>query len=67
MSRPAAGADRRHPHPAQLLEFAERHTTRLRYLLRLVDWLRAEYPGSVDELVPQLRDVYRRKQRELPF
>ncbi|MCE2909400.1 MAG: hypothetical protein LW712_11210 [Burkholderiaceae bacterium] len=63
----AAGAERRHPQPAELLEFVRRHAMTLRYIEATAAWVRDTYPASAGELVPKLRELYAERRQKLPY
>lgn len=50
---------KRHEHPDALLDLCRRHGDAF-YVRQTAEWLRLNYPGSADELVP-LRAMYRDK------
>ena len=54
---------RRHPHPDLLISAVSRPESDSHYVWRNAEMIKREYPGSVDELLPRLRKVYREKYR----
>jgi hypothetical protein len=54
-----AGGER-HQQPDALLDLCRRHGDAF-YVRQTAEWLRRNYPGSADELLPQLRAMYSEK------
>lgn len=50
-----------HPNEKQLLDFLKRPDQSADYVRKTVVWLKEEYPGSVQKLLPILREIYREK------
>ena len=53
------GSGRTHDDEAALIAFAKQSMT-ADYVKRLADWVKKEYPGSADRVIPELRAVYAR-------
>ena len=58
---PATAPGRCHPHPARLVEFLRRPEHDCHYVWRNAEMVKRDFPGSTDELLPQLRALYREK------
>jgi hypothetical protein len=56
-----ATGDRIHPSPNELLTFCARKDQSADYVRRTADWIKTEYPGSTEALLPRLRKIYRDK------
>lgn len=58
MAKPGA----EHPHPERLLVFCERMGLEVgrNYVARTAEFIKANYPGSADSLVPKLREIYKK-------
>lgn len=52
-----------HQHPDVLLEDARKSAT-ARFVMLTAEWVKQEYPGSADKLIPELRKIYRQKKAE---
>lgn len=51
---------RRHPHEQHLIEFAKKSLTE-EYLKTLADFVKREYPGSAEAVLPKLQEIYVQK------
>lgn len=58
-----ATGERTHPSPYELLTFCARKDQSADYVRRTADWIKTEYPGSAEALLPRLRKIYREKPR----
>lgn len=52
-----------HPHPDRLVEFLQRREHDSFYVWRNAEMIKRDFPGSVDNLLPRLRALYRTKYR----
>lgn len=50
-----------HPDEKSLLKFLERKDQTADYVRRTAEWIKEEYPGSAERLIPLLRKIYKAK------
>lgn len=53
-----------HPAEAEYLRFLQRQDQSSDYVRRSAEWIKDTYPGSVDTLLPKMRQLYKEKRRE---
>jgi len=51
---------RKHPHEQHVIEFAKKVLTE-EYLKTLDDFIKRNYPGSAEAVLPKLREIYAAK------
>lgn len=56
-----ATSDRRHSNEAALLAFCARPDQSADYVKRTAEWVKKDYPGSAQAVIPRLRAIYREK------